>query len=93
MAASTLPDMVLLWPKRTHVPPPPQAGGPVRDTRHLRLILSKRTFFSFRSGSGCSDRILDIFISLNLSFHDEDAGVFKFSVAQKLATWRAVTEL
>ena len=27
--ASSLPDRVLLWPKRTHVPPPPQAGGPV----------------------------------------------------------------
>ena len=36
---------------------------------------SKRTCFSFRSGSGCSDRIWDIFISLNSSFHDEDAGV------------------
>ena len=40
---------------------------------------SKRMCFSFRSGSGCND--LDIFTSLNLSFHDEDAGVFKFSVA------------
>ena len=56
-------------------PPPPKARE-----------WSKRTCFSFRSSSGCSDRIWDIFISLNLSYQDEDAGVFKFSVALKLAT-------
>ena len=43
--------------------------------------------------SGCSDRIWDIFTSLNLSYQDEDAGVFKFLVAQKLVMWRAMTEL
>ena len=42
--------------------------------------------FSFCSCSGCNDRILDICISLNSSFHDEDAGVFQNSIAQKLAT-------
>ena len=64
-------------------PPPPKA----------ERVVKTNVLFSFRSSSSCSDRIWDIFISLNLSFHDEDAGVFKFSVAQKLATWRAVTEL
>ena len=53
---------------------------------------SKRMCFSFRSSSGCSDQIWDIFRLLNLSYQDEDAGV-KFLVAQKLTTWRAATEL
>jgi len=47
---------------------------------------SKRTYFSFRSSLGCSNQNLDIFISLNLSFHDKEAGIFDNSLAQKLAT-------